>query len=108
MGILQENITPSHLLFAIGRNGVISKKIFSHLNVQSSTPTYILLIMGALILVCSLILSYQRAAELLNFGAFLAFMGVNIATFRQFFHFTGFPMKSTTSGSMRFSKFSAF
>ena len=32
-----------------------------------------------------MVLSYQGAAELLNFGAFLAFMGVNIATFRQFF-----------------------
>ena len=28
---------------------------------------------------------YQNAAELLNFGAFLAFMGVNIAAMRQFF-----------------------
>jgi amino acid transporter len=33
----------------------------------------------------SLFLSYQRAAELLNFGAFLAFMGVNIATLRYFY-----------------------
>jgi amino acid transporter len=29
-------------------------------------------------------LSYRNAAELLNFGAFLAFMAVNIATIRQF------------------------
>jgi len=33
----------------------------------------------------ALVLGYQNAAELLNFGAFLAFMGVNIAAFRQFF-----------------------
>lgn len=41
--------------------------------------------MGVLIVIGSMFLSYQGAAELLNFGAFLAFMGVNIATFRQFF-----------------------
>jgi len=40
--------------------------------------------LGALTLIGSLVLSYQGAAELLNFGAFLAFMGVNLATLRQF------------------------
>jgi hypothetical protein len=41
--------------------------------------------MGILTVVGSMILSYQGAAELLNFGAFMAFMGVNVAAFRQFF-----------------------
>jgi hypothetical protein len=41
--------------------------------------------MGILTIVVSMSLSYQNAAELLNFGEFLAFMGVNIATLRQFF-----------------------
>lgn len=41
--------------------------------------------MGVLTVIGSLLLSYRTAAELLNFGAFLAFMGVNIATFRQFY-----------------------
>ena len=41
--------------------------------------------MGVLTIAGSILLSYQAAAELLNFGAFLAFMGVNIATLRQFF-----------------------
>jgi len=30
-------------------------------------------------------LSYERAAEVLNFGAFLAFMGVNLAVIRTFY-----------------------
>ncbi|MGO8790960.1 MAG: hypothetical protein ACLQVL_26750 [Terriglobia bacterium] len=34
---------------------------------------------------CSFLLSYQVTAELLNFGAFLGFMGVNLATIQQFF-----------------------
>lgn len=74
----------ARLLYAMGRDGVVSKKIFSYLHPKSATPTYNILIMGGLTLVGSLTLSYQGAAELLNFGAFLAFMGVNIATFRQF------------------------
>ena len=78
-------IGAARLLFAMGRDGVIPKKLFSHLHTKSSTPTYNILIMGILTLIGSLILSYQGAAELLNFGAFLAFMGVNIAAFRQFY-----------------------
>ncbi|MCX6222663.1 MAG: APC family permease [Bacteroidia bacterium] len=74
----------ARLLFAMGRDGVIPQKIFSHLHTKSATPTYNILIMGGLTLIGSMVLSYQGAAELLNFGAFLAFMGVNIATFRQF------------------------
>lgn len=78
-------IGAARLLFAMGRDGVIPKKIFSYLHTKSSTPTYNILIMGVLTLICSLVLSYQGAAELLNFGAFLAFMGVNVAAFRQFY-----------------------
>jgi amino acid transporter len=33
----------------------------------------------------TLALSYELALECLNFGAFLGFMGVNLATFRQFY-----------------------
>ena len=32
-----------------------------------------------------LLLNYEQAAELINFGAFLAFMGVNAATIRRFY-----------------------
>jgi amino acid transporter len=75
----------ARLLFGMGRDGIIPKKIFSHLDAKSGTPTYNIIIMGVLTIIGSVVLSYQGAAELLNFGAFLAFMGVNIATFRQFF-----------------------
>ncbi len=84
----------ARLLFAMGRDGVIPKKPFSHLHAKSSTPSYNILFMGVLTLFGSLILSYQGAAELLNFGAFLAFMGVNIAAFRQFYFLRPMEEKS--------------
>jgi len=82
---LAGQVGAARLLFAMGRDGVLPKKIFSHLNEKSDTPTYNIFIMGVLTVIGSMVLSYQGAAELLNFGAFLAFMGVNIATLRQFF-----------------------
>jgi putrescine importer len=75
----------ARLLFAMGRDGVIPQKLFSHLHKKSATPTYNIIILGILTFIGSIVLSYQGAAELLNFGAFLAFMGVNIATLRQFY-----------------------
>jgi putrescine importer len=82
---LAGQVGAARLLFAMGRDGVLPKKIFSHLSSGSQTPTNNIMIMGVLIITGSMVLSYQRAAELLNFGAFLAFMGVNIATLRQFY-----------------------
>jgi len=74
----------ARLLFGMGRDGVIPKKIFSHLS-PNNTPVYNIIMMGILTFIGSLLLGYQGAAELLNFGAFLAFMGVNLAAFRQFY-----------------------
>ena len=44
-----------------------------------------MLIIACITVIVSLIISYQGAAELLNFGAFLGFMGVNLAAVRQFY-----------------------
>jgi putrescine importer len=79
----------ARLLFGMGRDNVLPRRIFGHLSPGSSTPTYNILIIGGLTFVGAVLLNsignpYEHAGELLNFGAFLAFMGVNLATFWQF------------------------
>ena len=79
----------ARLLFGMGRDGVLHKKFFAHLKPGSSTPTYNILLIGGLAFAGAELLyhignAYEHAGELLNFGAFLAFMGVNFATFWQF------------------------
>jgi len=79
----------ARLLFGMGRDNVLPRRVFAHLSPGSSTPTYNILIIGALSFAGAVILNrignaYEHAGELLNFGAFLAFMGVNLATFWQF------------------------
>jgi amino acid transporter len=79
----------ARLLFGMGRDGVLPKKFFGHLKPGSSTPTFNILLIGGLAFVGAVLLNYigsayQHAGELLNFGAFLAFMGVNLACFWQF------------------------
>ncbi len=79
----------ARLLFGMGRDNVLPRRIFGYLSPGSSTPTYNILIIGGLTFVGAVLLNsignaYEHAGELLNFGAFLAFMGVNFATFWQF------------------------
>ncbi len=79
----------ARLLFGMGRDGVLPKKFFGYLKPGSSTPTYNILLIGVLAFLGAVLLNYigsayEHAGELLNFGAFLAFMGVNLACFWQF------------------------
>jgi len=80
------------LLFSMGRDNVIPKKIFGHLGNTSAVPTYNVLFIGLLALIGAFLLSYEECARLINFGAFFAFMGVNIASMREYFFKT--EMKS--------------
>lgn len=75
----------ARLLYGMGRDRVIPRKIFGHVDAKRSTPSFNIWIIAALAFAGSLTLSYANAAELLNFGAFLAFMGVNLAVIREFY-----------------------
>jgi amino acid transporter len=79
----------ARLLIGMGRDGVLPRKTFGYLKPGSSTPTFNILLIGFISFAGAVLLNYvgsayEHAGELLNFGAFLAFMGVNLATFWQF------------------------
>jgi putrescine importer len=79
----------ARLLFGMGRDGVLPKKFFGQLTPGTSTPTNNILLIGGISFIGAVLLNYigsayEHAGELLNFGAFLAFMGVNFACFWQF------------------------
>jgi putrescine importer len=79
----------ARLLFGMGRDGVLPKRLFAHLSRRSSTPSYNVLLIGLLSFAGAAALgyygnAYEHAGELMNFGAFLSFMGVNFVTFWQF------------------------
>jgi putrescine importer len=79
----------ARLLFGMGRDNVLPRRLFGYLSPKSNTPTYNIILIGVLAFAGAVGLNYighayEHAGELLNFGAFLAFMGVNFATFWQF------------------------
>jgi putrescine importer len=78
------------LLLGMARdNGVLSRRLFGHISPRTNTPTYNIIFVGMVSFAGAEMLdsvgnAFQHAGELINFGAFLAFMGVNFATFWQF------------------------
>mgnify|MGYP002367999861 CR=1 FL=1 len=75
----------SRLLLGMGRDGVISPRIFAYVDPRYSTPSRSVYLMGAFSLVGSLVLRFQLAVELLNFGAFVGFILVNLSVIRHFY-----------------------
>ncbi len=82
---LTGQVGAARLLFGMGRDNVLPKRFFAHLSAKTNTPTYNIVLIGALTFAGSLGKRYDLIGELQNFGAFLGFMGVNIATIRQFY-----------------------
>jgi amino acid transporter len=75
----------SRLLYGMGRDGAIPKKVFAHLSIKHACPDYNILIIGILACMGAFLLNYADCAQLINFGAFLAFMGVNVAALIEYF-----------------------
>jgi len=75
----------ARLLYGMGRENALPKKIFGAVDSKRFIPRNNVLFVGAVTLVGVFILNFQLTAEMLNFGAFIAFMGVNLSVFFHFF-----------------------
>lgn len=69
----------ARLLYGMGRGNALPQRFFGALSPKTAIPRNNVLLVGAVTLLGVFLLTYQRGAELLNFGAFIAFMGVNAA-----------------------------
>jgi amino acid transporter len=69
----------ARLLYGMGRDGNLPKRMFTYISPKTNIPAANVLLIGALALTGGYLLTYQQGAELLNFGAFIGFMGVNLS-----------------------------
>ncbi len=72
------------LLYGMGRDNILPRRIFGHLSADRGNPSYNVIIAGALAYIGTLTMGWERSVEILNFGALMAFMGVNLAAIRYF------------------------
>lgn len=70
----------ARLLYAMGQDGALPRKFFGAVHPKNRIPRNNVLLIGAICLAGAMALSYQLGTELLNYGALLAFMGVNVAS----------------------------
>jgi amino acid transporter len=75
----------ARLLYAMGRSNAIPKSFFGVLDPVRQTPRNNVLFAGALALAGALTIRFERGVELLNFGALIAFMGVNLAALMHYY-----------------------
>jgi putrescine importer len=78
-------IGAARLLYGMGRSNALPKSFFGAVDAKNRVPRNNVLFVGAIALLGSFFISYGRGIELLNFGALIAFMGVNAAAFMRYF-----------------------
>ncbi|MGO9241198.1 MAG: APC family permease [Bryobacteraceae bacterium] len=71
----------ARLLFGMGRSNALPRSFFGALDPKTRVPRNNVLFVGGLTLAGAFLLSYDLGAQMLNFGALIAFMGVNLASF---------------------------
>ncbi len=74
----------ARLLYGMGRDNALPRSFFGFIDPRRNIPRNNVLLVGALALLGGFTLTYQLGAEMLNFGAFIAFMGVNLAAFTHY------------------------
>jgi putrescine importer len=78
-------LAAARLLYGMGRNDAIPKGFFGKIQEKRHIPANNVMLIGAVALAGAFLTTYERGAEMLNFGAFIAFMGVNAAAFTHYY-----------------------
>lgn len=81
---LAGHVGASRLLYSMGRDNVLPRKIFGYLSPKKSNPIYNVWIIGLLAYIGVITIPWEHAAEIVTFGALLAFMGVNLSALKHF------------------------
>jgi putrescine importer len=74
----------ARLMYGMGREGSLPRGFFSKIDPARGVPRNNVLLIGGLALTGAFAMSYQLGAELLNFGAFIGFMGVNASALTRY------------------------
>lgn len=70
----------ARLLYGMGRADALPKRFFGVISPTTHIPRNNVLLLGGITLLGTFMMTFEQGAELLNFGAFIAFIGVNAAS----------------------------
>ncbi|TCB38123.1 APC family permease [Acinetobacter sp. ANC 4910] len=73
----------SRLMYVMGRDGVINKKVFGHISPRTYTPSYNILIVGLVALTAGF-MDLDIVISMISFGALTAFTFVNLSVISRY------------------------
>jgi putrescine importer len=82
---LGAQIGAARLLYGMGRSNALPKAFFAQIDPKHYVPRNNVIFVGVIALIGAFLLTYGQGIELLNFGALIAFMGVNASAFVHYF-----------------------
>src|SRR5438105_547386 len=78
-------IGAARLLYGMGRSNALPKSFFGVVDEKHRIPRNNVILIGVIVLIGSFFLTFEQGIGLLNFGALIAFMGVNASAFMRYF-----------------------
>jgi amino acid transporter len=78
-------IGAARLLYGMGKSNALPKSFFGQIDAKHHVPRNNVIFIGVIVLVGSFFLTFEKGIELLNYGALIAFMGVNASAFMHYF-----------------------
>ena len=81
---LSAQASGARLLYSMGRDGVLPKKLFGKLNPKTKTPINAIILTG-IVALFAIFLDVTKATAYINFGGFVAFFFVNLSVIAQYF-----------------------
>ncbi|WP_234793640.1 APC family permease [Mycolicibacterium porcinum] len=81
---LTSQASVARILFAMGRDGVLSRRVLGHLSQRFSTPTFAILVVSVFSLI-AIWINLEALASIISFGALVAFSAVNLTVVKHYF-----------------------
>jgi amino acid transporter len=81
---LTSQASVARILYAMGRDGILPRRVFGHVSERYSTPVYVILVVSAISLL-AVVIDLATLASLISFGALVAFSAVNLSVIKHYF-----------------------
>ncbi len=84
-GGITSQVSASRLMFGMARDGRLPHRLFGYVHPDSRVPVYSIVLMGLIACIGALLFDMDRSGELVNLGACLGFMTVNLSVLAHYF-----------------------
>ncbi|HEV7420595.1 MAG TPA: APC family permease [Mycobacterium sp.] len=81
---LTSQASVARILYAMGRDGIMPRRVFGHVSVRFATPTFAILFVSVVSLL-AIWITLTFLASIVSFGALVAFSVVNLAVIKHYF-----------------------